>query len=519
MMQTESPGCTRATSCTAPNAVTTPQPTSAAFHSGMPAGSGTADAAGTTQDSAKHDTKLKCRSRSPSTVLQSRRAVLTSCPSTRRAGRLAQVPPPGEALAARPASGEGRDLDEQGGRRTAPPLQLRAAVLRRDLWCRRTAPAACRCGRLRSASQLGVVTAFGAVQEVAREGQNKTSSGAAGVGLHGHLGCDGDRQRDTDHHQWTAVRTSWSARGASAPLRPVNATTHDVVGAGARISQGGGVDHADRRSIRHEFPPAPRRWGQAVVVGLSSSGRRLHAPRPRPPLGEKFCRAPTMGRAPPGSGGSRSSRRRTGGARGGGLRCDGFSARSRRGVADQSPRRRGRSDNSDCERSSRAPGLSRGAGPEENIKFHDRVKVHLGTVTLSQKGYRSRTDARVPWCRSRAAPPGARPPGRPPPSSVATTSRASSRRAQAPGHDGAWLIRLVDSSVRVDTSSHQVRQEPRLRRGSAIAHRDPAWARSTAPSRAVPDHALSRSLTARSQAADPRRGPQATGEPRSSRRK
>ena len=68
MMQTESPGCTRATSCTAPNAVTTPQPTRAAFHSGMPAGSGTADPTGTTHDSAKHDTKLKWRSRSPSTV-------------------------------------------------------------------------------------------------------------------------------------------------------------------------------------------------------------------------------------------------------------------------------------------------------------------------------------------------------------------------------------------------------------------------------------------------------------------
>ena len=48
--------------------MTTPQPTSAAFHNGIPAGSGTADPTGTTQDSAKHDTKLKWRSRSPSTV-------------------------------------------------------------------------------------------------------------------------------------------------------------------------------------------------------------------------------------------------------------------------------------------------------------------------------------------------------------------------------------------------------------------------------------------------------------------
>ncbi len=63
---TLSPIATRAALRTAPKPVTTAQPSSAACQSGRPGGIGTALAAGTTQRSAKHDTKLKCLTSRPS---------------------------------------------------------------------------------------------------------------------------------------------------------------------------------------------------------------------------------------------------------------------------------------------------------------------------------------------------------------------------------------------------------------------------------------------------------------------
>ena len=57
--QTLSPAATPAAFRTAPTPVTTAQPTSAACHSGRSEGIPTAEAAGTTQRSAKQETKLK----------------------------------------------------------------------------------------------------------------------------------------------------------------------------------------------------------------------------------------------------------------------------------------------------------------------------------------------------------------------------------------------------------------------------------------------------------------------------
>jgi hypothetical protein len=65
-MQTASPTDTPAALRTAPTAVTTPQLRSAASHSGSSAGIGTADPAGTTQRSAKQETKMKCCTGRPS---------------------------------------------------------------------------------------------------------------------------------------------------------------------------------------------------------------------------------------------------------------------------------------------------------------------------------------------------------------------------------------------------------------------------------------------------------------------
>ncbi len=66
MTHTVSPGATRAALRTAPTAVTTPHPISDACQSGRLDGTGTAHAAGTTQRSAKHETKLKCWTGVPS---------------------------------------------------------------------------------------------------------------------------------------------------------------------------------------------------------------------------------------------------------------------------------------------------------------------------------------------------------------------------------------------------------------------------------------------------------------------
>ena len=63
---TLSPGCTRAAFRTAPSPVTTLQPTSAACQRGSDAGRGMAEAAGTTQRSAKQDTLRKCLTGAPS---------------------------------------------------------------------------------------------------------------------------------------------------------------------------------------------------------------------------------------------------------------------------------------------------------------------------------------------------------------------------------------------------------------------------------------------------------------------
>ena len=62
---TLSPTATRAALRTAPTPVTTPQPSKDASHSASSGGIATAAAAGTTQRSAKHETKLKCCSVSP----------------------------------------------------------------------------------------------------------------------------------------------------------------------------------------------------------------------------------------------------------------------------------------------------------------------------------------------------------------------------------------------------------------------------------------------------------------------
>ena len=73
--QTLSPSATRAALRTAPKPVMTAHPSSAPCHSGSSGGSGTADAAGTTQRSAKQETKLQCCDGRAVGERQARRAV------------------------------------------------------------------------------------------------------------------------------------------------------------------------------------------------------------------------------------------------------------------------------------------------------------------------------------------------------------------------------------------------------------------------------------------------------------
>ena len=100
---TLSPISTRAALRTAPKPVTTAQPSNAACHSGSSGGIGTALAAGTTQCSAKHETKLKCRTGAAVGEAQARRAVEQGARPRVLPGDLAEVEPARRACGTRPA--------------------------------------------------------------------------------------------------------------------------------------------------------------------------------------------------------------------------------------------------------------------------------------------------------------------------------------------------------------------------------------------------------------------------------
>ena len=154
---TRLPGADPAALRTAPTAVTTPQPSSDACHSGSPRGSGTAAPAGTTQRSAKHETKLKCCTRAAVGVAQARACRPGACRPTRRAAAVSHsVEPPGRGRRAHaPQDGTKQNATGSPGATCATPSPDRLDDARALVARARSAGARRRGGRRPGAGRSG----------------------------------------------------------------------------------------------------------------------------------------------------------------------------------------------------------------------------------------------------------------------------------------------------------------------------------------------------------------------------